>query len=55
MPKHLRFKKGQSVVEYIMLITIVAAALMAMSIYILRLINVSSQGGQEELNYCWKK
>lgn len=53
--KSLRFRKGQSVVEYIMLITIVAAALMAMSIYIMRLINVGFQQTQKELNYCWKK
>ncbi len=55
MLKLLGFKKGQSVIEYVMLITIVAAALMAMSIYILRLINVPSQRMQEELKFCWKK
>ena len=38
----LRLKKGQSVIEYVMLITIVAAALTAMSIYIMRLINARS-------------
>jgi hypothetical protein len=51
----LKFRKGQSVIEYVMLITIVAAALMAMSIYIMRLINLDSQTTQKELNYCWKK
>lgn len=40
--KPLRLRKGQSVIEYTLLITIVAAALMAMSIYIMRLINVHS-------------
>jgi hypothetical protein len=53
--KPLRFKKGQSVIEYAMLITIVVAALMAMSVYIMRLINVGSQQTQKELNYCWNK
>ena len=53
--KPLRFRKGQSVIEYAMLITIVVAALMTMSIYIMRLINVHSQQTQEELNYCLKK
>ena len=53
--KPLRFKKGQSVIEYTLLITIVAAALMAMSIYIMRLVSVGSQQTQEELSYCWKK
>ena len=53
--KPLGFKKGQSAIEYAMLITIVVAALMAMSLYIMRLINVGSKQTQEELNYCWKK
>jgi len=38
----LRLKKGQGVIEYVMLITIVAATLTAMSIYIMRLINARS-------------
>jgi len=53
--KPLSLVKGQSVIEYAMLITIVAAALTAMSIYIMRLINVHSQQTQKELNYCLKK
>jgi hypothetical protein len=48
-------RKGQSVVEFAMLIAIVATALMAMSIYIMRLVNVHSQQTQEQLNYCWNR
>ena len=53
--KSLALGKGQSVIEYVMLITIVAAALTTMSIYIMRLINAHSQQTQKELNYCLKK
>lgn len=44
-------KKGQNVLEYTMLIIIVAAALMAMSTYINRSANARLKGIQDELNY----
>jgi hypothetical protein len=53
--KPRRINKGQSVIEYAMLITIVVAALTAMSIYIMRLVNLDSRQTQKELNYCWNK
>ncbi len=40
--KPLRFKKGQSVIEYAMLITIVLVSLTAMSLCIMRLVNTGS-------------
>jgi hypothetical protein len=40
--KSSRFKKGQNVIEYAMLITIVLVSLTAMSICIMRLVNVGS-------------
>jgi hypothetical protein len=46
-----RFSKGQSVVEYTMLIIIVAAALVAMSIYITRSMNARLKAAQNELSY----
>jgi hypothetical protein len=42
---------GQSVVEYTMLIIIVAAALVAMSTYITRSMNARLKSAQDELNY----
>ncbi|MFA6358487.1 MAG: hypothetical protein WCY09_07520 [Candidatus Omnitrophota bacterium] len=44
------FRKGQSVVEYTMLIIIVAAALMAMSTYIMRSVNARLKTAQDELS-----
>jgi hypothetical protein len=44
-------KKAQSVVEYTMLIIIVAAALMAMTTYIMRSMNARLIQAQDELNY----
>jgi hypothetical protein len=46
-----RFRKGQSVVEYTVLIIIVAAALAAMSIYITRSMNARLKSAQKELDY----
>lgn len=44
-------KKGQNVLEYTMLIMIVAAALMAMFTYINRSANARLKQVQDELNY----
>lgn len=49
--KMFRIVRGQSVIEYTMLIIIVAAALMAMSTYIMRSMNARLKSTQEELNY----
>jgi len=43
--------KAQSIVEYTMLIIIVAVALMAMSTYIMRSMNAHLSNAKEELNY----
>ena len=43
-------RKGQSVVEYTMLVIIVATALMAMSVYITRSVNARLKTAQDELN-----
>lgn len=43
--------KAQSVIEYTMLIIIVAAALMAMTTYIMRSMNARLIQAQDELNY----
>lgn len=43
-----RFRKGQSMVEYTMLIIIVAAALMAMTVYITRSINARVKQTEDE-------
>ena len=42
--------KGQSIVEYTMLIIIVAAALSVMSVYILRSVNARIKQTQDELD-----
>jgi len=44
-------QKAQSVIEYTMLIILVAAALMAMSTYIMRSMNARLIQAQDELNY----
>ncbi|MDD5129228.1 MAG: hypothetical protein PHO40_06240 [Candidatus Omnitrophica bacterium] len=44
-------RKGQSVVEYTMLIIIVAAALAAMTTYITRSMNARLKAAQNELEY----
>ncbi len=49
--KILRSARAQNVIEYTMLIIIVAAALMAMSTYIMRSMNARLKSTQEELNY----
>lgn len=46
-----RSKRAQSVLEYTVLIMVVAAALMAMTTYISRAMNARLKGVQEELNY----
>jgi len=47
----LRKKKGQNLVEYLLLFLIVAAAVGAMSIYVQRATNARLKQAQEELNY----
>ena len=44
-------KKGQSVLEYTLLIIIIAAALTAMTTYIMRSMNARVKQAQDELNY----
>ena len=44
-------RKAQSVLEYTMLIIIVAAALVAMTTYIMRSMNARLKQTQDELNY----
>jgi uncharacterized protein (UPF0333 family) len=44
-------RKGQSVLEYSLLIIIIAAALTAMTTYIMRSMNARVKQAQEELNY----
>ena len=46
-----RMKKGQSFIEYTMLIIIVSAALIAMTTYIMRSVNARLKQEQGELNY----
>lgn len=46
-----RIRSGQSLIEYTMLIIIVAGALMAMTIYITRSMNARLKQGQGELEY----
>lgn len=43
--------QAQSIIEYTLLIIIVAAALMAMTTYITRSMNARLKQAQEELNY----
>ena len=45
-----KFRQGQSVVEYTILIMIVAAAIAAMSVYIMRSVNARLKTSQDELN-----
>ncbi len=45
-----RFRGGQSVIEYTMLIIIVAAALVVMSTYITRSVNARIKQTSDELN-----
>ena len=47
--------KAQSLIEYTILIIIVAAALMAMTTYVMRAMNAHLRGAQEELNYYRKE
>jgi len=47
--------KAQNVLEYTMLIIIVAAALMAMTTYIMRSMNARLKQAQDELNYYRKE
>lgn len=44
-------RRGQSVLEYTMLIVIVAAALMAMTTYVMRSMNARLINAEDELNY----
>ena len=44
-------RKGQSVLEYSLLIIIIAAALTAMTTYIMRSMNARVKQAQDELNY----
>jgi Flp pilus assembly pilin Flp len=50
-----KFKQGQSVIEYTMLIIIIAAALVAMTTYIMRSMNARLMQAQDELNYYRKE
>ena len=45
-----RFRRGQSIIEYTMLIIIVAAALIAMSTYIMRSVNARIKQTNDELS-----
>ena len=47
----IRESKAQNVLEYTMLIIIVAAALMAMTTYIMRSMNARLKQAQDELTY----
>lgn len=42
------FRRGQSIIEYTMLIVIVAAALMAMTVYITRSVNARVKQTEDE-------
>ena len=46
-----RTGSGQSFIEYIMLIIIVSAALIAMTTYLMRSTNARLKQSQDELNY----
>jgi hypothetical protein len=48
---NLRMRRGQSFIEYTMLIIIVSAALVAMTTYIMRSMNARLKQEQGELNY----
>ncbi len=47
----LRATKGQGLIEYSMLIIIVATALMAMTVYLYRSSNARVRRSMDELNY----
>ena len=47
----LRLRKGQGVIEYTILILLIAAALTAMTTYIMRSMNARLKQAQDELNY----
>lgn len=51
----IRNRKAQSVLEYTMLIIIVAAALTAMTTYIMRSMNARLKQAQDEINYYRKE
>jgi len=53
--RKMRDRKGQNVLEYTMLIIIVAAALIAMTTYIMRAVNARLVQTQDELNYYRKE
>jgi len=44
-------RKGQSILEYTLLIIMIAAALTAMTTYIMRSMNARVKQTQDELNY----
>ena len=44
-------RKGQSVLEYTLLVIIITAALTAMTTYIMRSMNARVKQAQDELNY----
>jgi len=46
-----RFRKGQSVVEYTVLLLLIAAAITVMTTYIMRSMNARLKQTQDELNY----
>ncbi len=46
-----KIKEGQSFVEYAMLVIIVSAALIAMTVYIMRATNARLKQEQRELDY----
>lgn len=47
----LSMRSGQTIFEYLMLILIIAAALIAMTIYIMRSTNARLKQEQQELDY----
>ncbi|MCX5706991.1 MAG: hypothetical protein NTW13_04985 [Candidatus Omnitrophica bacterium] len=47
----IKNRRAQSILEYTVLILIIASALMAMSTYIMRAMNAHLKQAQEELNY----
>jgi Flp pilus assembly pilin Flp len=47
----MSLKKGQGFVEYAMLIIIVSAAIIAMTLYLIRSVNARLKQTQDELNY----
>jgi uncharacterized protein (UPF0333 family) len=47
----MRVARGQSVIEYMMLILIITTAIIAMTIYLYRSSNARIKRSQQELNY----